>query len=102
MSDIVYIKKDKYQKIMINYCNFQDLMEQARKSIQKLLEHNLAIYCMKLMLIVEGFQISNHDILSMSEEMFLNAQESGVITKLYLELKNPKLTNESQDEWYTK
>jgi len=92
MSDIVYIEKDKYLKLMMKYGNFQDLMEQARKSIHKILEHNLAIFCLKLMLIVEGFQISNHDILSMSEEMFLNAQESGKITKLYLELKNPKPT----------
>lgn len=34
------------------------------------------------MLIIEGFQISNHDILAFSEELFLNAKDHQFINKL--------------------
>jgi len=56
--------------------------QEAKKSIELVLLHKLAIYCLKKMLIIEGFQISNHDILALSEELFINANESQFINKL--------------------
>lgn len=55
---------------------------------------------MKIMLIIEGFQISNHDILALSEELFINAKENQFINKLYISQKNVKFyRSEPDDEW---
>lgn len=55
------------------------------------------------MLIIEGFQISNHDILALSEELFVNAKENQFINKLYISQKNVKIyRSEPDDEWYSR